>query len=634
MLSKLLEAKNKRALKINKIEQVKSKLSPKEALDRLYDISKKGYDAISKEDKNIFFKYFGLFDKNSLTPKKFMLRVRIPGGRLTPNQAIALGECAKEFTKGRLNLTTRMQVELRDINIEDIKYIFEKLESVNITTYQTGIDNIRNIVCDPLDGLAKDCFLESFPTLLKIQELFLKKDEWIGTLPRKFNTSISGSSVNRCNVYGHDCCFALAIKDGVYGYNLYLGGKVGKVAKNANIFVTQEEVVLLFENLINLYKEYGFRDNRNKNRLYYLIESVGMINFIDALREFSGIDFKDGGKTICKTESFDNSYGKVLLKNETFALHAVVPCGIFSANDLIDAANIAKENGGDIRLTVEQNLYITNIKDYKAVLKSNFFKKYKNIDSIFFNNLIACAGKNDCSFGVIPNKSDAIEMSNFLAKKIDIKDAKIRLYWSGCIKGCGIHEFGDIGFVGAKAKIDGNIEDGVDILLGGSLTKPKAAQTILKSIPLKYAKYLILEVIKEFEENREDKEDFESFFDRYLNRFSKGAIAFLMMFNYYLKISKIDYRFSLSKQKPIGKFEPFEIFDFGNKIYYDLTSNKAYIEIVNFTPLFATKPIHPKELNKNLPQKLANIVYKMIDPSSKERYQVFSEILKDIKIIS
>ncbi len=626
MLDLLKKAKEQRSKKVNKIELIKGKMSPKEAFERLFELSKKGYDALSSEDKSVFLKYFGLFDKNQFTPKRFMLRVRIPGGRLSVSQALALGEVARDFGKDYIDLTTRMQVELRFIKIEDVISIFEKLESVGITTYQTGIDNLRNIVTDPLDGLGFDNFIESFPILLRLQNLFLKKDEWIGTLPRKFNTSISGSVTNRCNAYGHDCCFVLAQKDGVYGFNVYLGGKVGKVAKDADIFLNVDEVEGFFENLINLFKEYGFRDNRNKNRLYFLIEAVGMENFRRALEEFGNRSLKRAGEALCKMEHFDNNQGKIQLKDGSFALHAIVPGGIFKGSDLIEAAKMAKESGGEIRLSVEQNLYITNIKETDKFLKKPFFEKYKNVNSPFFNNLVACAGKNECGFGVIPNKPDAMEMADFLSKEIDLKDAKIRFYWSACVKGCGIHEWGDIGFVGAKAKVDGKTEFGVDILMGGSLSKAKEANTVLKAVPLKIAKFLIKEIMIEFKENRTKNESFEDFYYRYLDSFSKGAIAFLMNFNYLLKKEGVDYRFSFRKYKGFGKMEFLEIFSFGVDIYKELTGEKPYLDIYNFSPLGLKKPSLPNKIAPSLPKSVSEIVYKMIHPNEKERYQVFSEI--------
>ena len=630
MIELLQKAKEKRSKKLNKVEIAKAKLSPKEAYERLLEASKKGYDALTPEEKSVFLKYFGLFDKNEFTPKQFMLRVRIPGGRLTPNQAKVLGEVAKEFGNDYIDLTTRMQVELRYIHIEDVPAIFEQLENVGITTYQTGIDNLRNILTDPLDGLAMDNYFESFPILLKMQELFLKKDTWIGSLPRKFNTSITSSITNRNNAYGHDACFVLAMKDGVFGYNLYLGGKVGKIAQNADIFVTPDETVGLFESLIEFYREYGFRDNRNKNRLYFLIEAVGMENFVQALKEFSDKNYAPAGETLCTMEHFENNQGKVQLKDGSFAVHAIVPGGIFSGSAIIEASEIAEDNGGQIRLTPEQNLFITHIKDTGNTLKHPFFIKYKNIDSAYFNNLVACAGKNECSYGVIPNKPDAIEMAEFLTQEVPIENAKVRMYWSACVKGCGLHDWGDIGFVGAKAKVEGKTEFGVDILLGGSFTKLTEAHTILKSIPLRFTKELVKELMIEFKEQRKPKESFESFYFRYLHPFSKGAIGFLMSLNYLLRKKGLEYRFSFAKHKPIGRFEPLEIFYFGNEIYKALTTDKAYLEIYNFQPVGSKKPEHPSKLNKNLPKDIADIVYRMVHPNTNERYQVFSEIQKDI----
>ncbi len=631
MIEKLRQVKEQRSKKLNKVEKIKQTLSPKEAWERLLEASKKGYESLTKEDKAVFLKYFGLFDKDEFTPKQFMLRVRIPGGRLTPEQAKTLGEVTKEFGNDYIDLTTRMQVELRYIHIEDVPTIFERLESVGITTYQTGIDNLRNIVSDPLDGLAYDNFFESFPILRQMQELFLKKEEWIGSLPRKFNTAITSSITNRCNAYGHDACFVLAMGEGVVGYNVYLGGKVGKIAKNADIFLRPDEVVGFYEKLIELYKEYGFRDNRNKNRLYFLIESVGMESFRAALEEFAGQSFKRAGETLCRMEHFDNNQGSIQLKNGSFALHAIVPGGIFSGSDMIEAATIAKECDGELRLSVEQNLYITNISDRTKVLEHPFFAKYKNVNSPYFNNLVACAGKNECSYGVIPNKPDAIKMSEYLTKEVPLEDVKVRMYWSACVKGCGIHEWGDIGFVGAKAKEDGKVVDGADILLGGSLAKAKEAQTILKAVPLRYAKELVKELMIEYKEHKKPKEHFEDFYARVLAPFSKGAIGFLMLFNTYLKRQGVqDYRFSLAKHKPIGKFEPLEIFDFGNEIYRHLTSDTAYLELHDFQPVGSKIPQHPSKLNPSLPKDLANIVYKMVAP--KNRYQRFSEIFMDIHL--
>ncbi len=630
MLEKLTKVSKIRNQKINKVEKLKSNKSPKEAFEKIKEYAKMGYDSIESEDKALFFKYFGIFDKEKPNgANHFMLRVRIVGGKMTPMQAKTVGEIAKQYGNNYIDITTRMQIELRYLKIEDLPTVLQKLDDVGITTFQTGIDNLRNIVTDPLDGLSYDNVFEVMPLIEKLQEIFLKKDEWIGTLPRKFNTSITGSYANRCNVFGHDCCFALAQKDGVFGFNVYLGGRVGVLASSANVFLYQDQVVLFFKTLIDIFKEYGFRDNRNKNRLHFFIQEVGMQNLVQFIRERSGVDFLSAGENLVQLEHFDAKYGKVALKNNSFALHVVIPAGIFDGDSLIEASEIAKNYGEDIRLSVDQNLYITGIKneDIQSVLKHGLFDKYKNIDSAFFNNMISCPGSETCSFGVIKGKSDAIELSNYLSQTIDMSDAKVRIYWSACIKGCGIHEFGDIGLLGCKTKLNGESVPGVDILLGGNLVDESTkAKMILKSIPLCNAKYYIEELILEYKRLKLVNESFEQFFIRVLKNYSKGAIAFLMSFNYMITrvFNLPELKVTLDLKPETLKYELFEIFHFGEMIYKKIEGRNPYSMVRNFQ----TKERSVK-IKKKVDPKIASIVNKMIDTSAK-RAEVFSELLVEI----
>ena len=341
-LQKAYESRNK---KLNKMEKVKELKTPQEAYEKLEEYAKNGYASIPDEDKNYFLKCFGIYDRPA-TPERFMIKLRIPGGFLNAKQAKVIGECAKKYGQDYIDLTTRQQCELRYLKIEDLPTLISRLKKVGIDAYQTGVDNIRGIMCDPLDDMGFDNVLPSHKILLKLQEQFLYSPEWISTLPRKFNTSISGSLSNRCNILGHDCCFALAQKDGLFGYNLYLGGKVGKIAKSADIFLANEdEVIKAFGSVIEIFKRYGFRDNRNKNRLYFLIEAVGMKEMATAIRKNAGVDFATAGETMTKMEYTEPDHGKVQLRDGTFGVHVVVPSGIFSGSAMINAAVLSKRYG-------------------------------------------------------------------------------------------------------------------------------------------------------------------------------------------------------------------------------------------------------------------------------------------------
>lgn len=464
-IEKLNEAKEQRSSKIAALEQKKEGKDIAGLYAKLDEFAKGGYDSIPEEDKEFFLKSFGIFDRPA-TPERFMIRVRVPGGALNAAQAKAIANAAIKYGKDYIDITTRMQIELRYIAVEDIPAILRELEDVGITTYQTGIDNFRNILADPLSARAEDSVIDTKPIIAQMQDIFLKNPEWISTLPRKFNTGISGSTTNRCNIFGQDCAFVLAKKGDVYGFNLYLGGKVGVKAESADMFLAPAHVAVAFEAIISLFKKYGFRDNRNKNRLKFLLDAVGMENFAAAIRESAGVDFERGGELLNDSKNFE-SKTPLMLNDKTFALHCAVPSGVFSGSDLSALADLVSEHGdGELRFTVEQNIYLLGIKEPDNLPKSKVVKKYITYENGFLTNLVACAGTEHCPFGVITNKPDAIELAEYLHKNVKYTNP-IRMYWSACPKGCGIHACGDIGFVGTKKAVDGKVELAVDIYVGG-----------------------------------------------------------------------------------------------------------------------------------------------------------------------
>jgi len=202
-LKKALKARSK---KVNKVETTKASKTSMDVYEQLEEIAAAGYENLTKEDSSYFLKCFGLFDKG----EDFMLRVRVPVGQLSNTQAIRIGEVAKEYGCDYIDITTRMQIELRYLQIENIAKVLQALKEVGISTFQTGADNPRNIVTDPLDGIAYDNIIQTKPIVDKLQALTIENPEWISALPRKFNTGILGSLSNTCNIFGHDCCFVMS----------------------------------------------------------------------------------------------------------------------------------------------------------------------------------------------------------------------------------------------------------------------------------------------------------------------------------------------------------------------------------------------------------------------------------------
>jgi ferredoxin-nitrite reductase len=528
----LIDAKETRNKKLNQIEKIKNTKTIKKAMEDLKSYASLGYKNITKEDFNFYFKCFGIFDKKKENGENsFMIRVRIAGGQLNSTQARVLGEVSRDYCKNSLDLTTRMQVELRYITIEYLPLVLEKLEEVGISTYQTGSDNIRNILTDPLDGVATDCMIESIPILKELQEVFFRQDEWIGTLPRKFNTAISGSLSNRCNILGHDCCFYLAKKDNRYGFNVALGGKVGVISTKADVFLgNNKEVVSFFTALIKIFKEYGFRDNRNKNRLHFLIEAIGIEELIKAIKIEAKEEFSSAGDEIINTKMFNSTDGFIKLKDKTNAIHSIVTAGVFNGVDMIRLAYLSDEYGsGNIRLTYEQNLFILGVSDDKKdeLLNNRFFVTHKNIDTPYINNLITCIGSKNCQYGIIETKGISKEICEYLNSEVALeKDEVVRLYWSGCIKGCGLNDLGDIGFQGVKFKNDAKeMVYGLNITLGGKMTQDtKEGRLIYNKISIEDAKIKIKNLMNIYKKEKLDGETFEAFDSRILSKLSVEEI--------------------------------------------------------------------------------------------------------------
>jgi ferredoxin-nitrite reductase len=513
-MSELQRAHQERSKKINKIEKIKNLSAPMAVYERLESICEKGYDAITAEERGVFLKYFGIFDKGG---DSFMLRIRIPGGRLLSEQAAMIGRLSKEYGSDYIDITTRQQIELRYLKTNDLCRILCSLDEVGVTTFQTGIDNFRNIVTSSLDGLSEGSLIETFPLIQELQSIFLKKEEWIGSLPRKFNTAILGATHNDCNIYGHDCCFILAQKGEKLGFNLYLGGKVGVQAQCADIFVEPDQVQEIFLSVIKLFKTYGFRDNRNKNRLHFLLEAVGMRTFREAIVAESGLSLECAGASLVEGAISVNNQAETALQDGKKAILLTIPSGIFSGSDLIDAAQAVQEANGEIRLSVEQSLYLI-VDQHFAITAMPIYQKYHPYHSIFFQHQIACAGTQTCSFGVIPNKPDAIALAEYLTQEVPIQNGKIRMYWSACPKGCGIHGIADIGFEGCKAKDhEGNSVHGVHIYLGGKATREaKEARILYKSLPLSQAKRRVKGLVELYSKERMEHETFEEFDSRFL----------------------------------------------------------------------------------------------------------------------
>src|SRR5512134_3975237 len=178
---------------MNKIEALKLERDGLAVREMIAHYAEHGWESIPEADVQRL-KWHGLFLRNP-TPGFFMLRVRVPGGRTTSFQLRALAETAATYGNGLLDLTTRQQVQLRHLRINDVPAVFAKLEEVGLTSLQTGMDSVRNVMTCPVSGISPDEAVETETLVRAITEEILNNPAYTN-LPRKFNVAVTGCPHN------------------------------------------------------------------------------------------------------------------------------------------------------------------------------------------------------------------------------------------------------------------------------------------------------------------------------------------------------------------------------------------------------------------------------------------------------
>ena len=213
---------------MNKIEALKAVRDGLDVTEDLVRFAREGWKTIADDDKERL-KWVGVFHRRP-TPGHFMMRIRMPNGILTATQARLLAAITRESGRDIADITTRQQVQLRWVTIEDVPAIIERLDAAGLSSLQTGMDNIRGIVGCPATGLTPRELVETAPIAAAFQRIFLGSKAF-SNLPRKFNVTITGCLENCTGPETQDICMTPAVRtttDGdVAGFNLVVGGKQG-----------------------------------------------------------------------------------------------------------------------------------------------------------------------------------------------------------------------------------------------------------------------------------------------------------------------------------------------------------------------------------------------------------------------
>ena len=265
---------------MNKIEEYKAEKGGLGVVDDLPRYAE-GWEAITDSDKERL-KWLGVFFRRQ-TPGRFMMRVRVPNGISNSAQLRVIAELSQECGKGFVDITTRQQIQLRWFQIDQVRQIWDRLESVGLVSLQTGMDNIRNVVGCPAAGLTANELLDASPVVKQYNDMFVGNPAYTN-LPRKFNVTITGCLDHCTHDPTQDISLTPAVRfdDGeagngepTIGFNVAAGGKQGsggfRPASLLDVFVTTVNAAEVCNQITLIFRNHGSREARNKRRLAFLV---------------------------------------------------------------------------------------------------------------------------------------------------------------------------------------------------------------------------------------------------------------------------------------------------------------------------------------------------------------------------
>ena len=520
---------------LNANEEFKRHEDPLDVRERIESIyAKEGFASIDKTDLRGRFRWWGLYTQREqgydgsftgeenidlLEAPYFMLRVRSDGGALTADSLRTLGQISTEFARDTADISDRQNVQYHWIRVEDMPEIWRRLDAVGLDTTEACGDCPRVVLGSPLAGESLNEVLDPTPAIREIVRRYIGKPEY-SNLPRKFKTAISGQQdvVHEIN----DVAFVgVQHPEHGPGLDLWVGGGLSTnpmLAQRLGAWVPLEEVPDVWEAVVSLFRDYGYRRLRSKARMKYLVKDWGAAKFRDVLEtEYLKRPLIDGPAPQPTVRPIDH-VGVQRLRNGLNAVGVAPIAGRVSGTILTKIADLAEQVGSDrIRFTPYQKLIVLDVPDDKVdeLVTGLDALGLPSTPSHWRRNLMACSGIEFCKLSFAETRVRAQTLVPDLERRLaDLNaelDVPVTVNINGCPNSCARIQVADIGFKGQMIE-DGNggHTEGFQVHLGGSLGLDSAFGRKLRQHKVTSAELgdYIERVVRNFTEQRQSGERF------------------------------------------------------------------------------------------------------------------------------
>ncbi|SEL27449.1 NAD(P)H-dependent nitrite reductase catalytic subunit [Bosea lupini] len=465
-------------------EKWKAAEHPFDAYARFKDQAASG--TYPKPEDNFRWRYHGLFYV-APAQNSYMCRLRIPNGILKAWQFEGVADIAERLGGGYSHVTTRANLQIREITAENAPQLLEGLADLGLTAKGSGADNIRNVTGSATAGIDPLELLDTRPHARAWHHHILNDRSLYG-LPRKFNVAFDGAgsiaTLEDTNDIGFQAIEVIEgaafegqpVEPGIW-YRLALGGITGHkdLARDTGVIVAPSDAIAVADAIVRVFIANGDRTDRNKSRLKYVLDGWGFDKFLAAVEEKLGRRLvRVDGAFVRPRPVYDRLAHIGVHRQVQPGLNWIgvaLPVGKLTVAQMRTIAAIAQQCGdGDIRLTVWQNLLISGvpdagIDDVIANLKATGLSAET---SILRAGLIACTGATGCKFAAAHTKEDALAIAAHCEPRITL-DQPVNIHLTGCHHSCAQHYIGDLGLIGAKVPVneEGNTVPGYDLLVGG-----------------------------------------------------------------------------------------------------------------------------------------------------------------------
>jgi ferredoxin-nitrite reductase len=482
--------------------------TPCQVLERVRELAPLGWEEVVRREGALAvakLRLVGAYDDRQ--DGFFMLRLRLPGGRLTWEQAVVIGEIARQYA-GKpspswegpdrfIELTTRQDIQLHWLRFEALPEVWQRLEHAGLVTLQACGDTARNVTSCPVAGIDPREVLDVSPIVQEVNQYVLDHPHVTAFLPRKFKIAITGCPTDCVFARIQDLAFTPAERDGTLGFHVWVGGGLSdypRLASPLDLFVPPDHVLDVVLATLCLYGELGDYTHKAVNRFRALVHALGPGHVQEELQARLPARLPPAGRDCSTWQACDHMGVYPQRQDGRYYVGLCVPVGRLSGDELIDVAQLARAFGdGELRITQRQNVILTGVPAgrLQALLEQPLLQRYSPTPHPSERAVVACTSAPFCKFGIFNVKAKGTELIQFLRANLSPRAQarldRLRLHMSGCKAACAQVHVGHVGLRATLGKSEETYFEAFDVAVGGAPGQGRLARWVALEVPVAVA---------------------------------------------------------------------------------------------------------------------------------------------------